>query len=292
VIPVHLDRACDAAPVAEVAPILRVELLGRLVEDSSPADADHVAIDCAADFVILSVSAPGGVRRSMKINVGVAPANVRARIVALSLAELIRDLDREAAAAPPAPLPPPPPPAPPPPLPAPESTPEHAAIDVAAFAQASTFRLDGAWLAGGGLRFDYVRGWASVGFDVATLTMSERFAPGTAQALLAYASPYVAWRAGWGPLRTRLGAGFAVGAARLAGHATDATAFAGTTAGAWTAPFAFASMQAKISARISLDARGQLGWVTSPVVGEVAGAPDLALDGPWLSVQLGAAITL
>jgi hypothetical protein len=289
---VHLDATrCEATSLDEVASVLRVEIFNRLVEGPSPEDAYRVTLGCAGDRVFVSVTVPGGATRSLRTDLGTTPPNVRARVVALAVAELVRDLDRERAPSPP------PPHAPPDARQeqvAPVSRPpaESAAIDLGAFAQASTFRLDGTWLAGGGLRFDYTTGRLSAGLDVALQTMTERFEPGTAQALLAYGSPTLAWRERWGRMQARLGGGYALGAARLSGHAADATAFGATTTGPWTSPYAFAALRVTVTEGVSVDARGQLGWVTSPVVGEVTAGGDVALEGLWASVQVGLAIAL
>src|SRR5262249_51375051 len=141
----------------------------------------------------------------------------------------------------------PPPPAPPPTAreeePPHPSAPRGRTIDLGAFAQTSSFGFDRAWLAGGGLRVDYADRRFCAGLDLALLTRTEDFELGTAQTLLVYGSPYVAWRERWGPLQTRLGGGWALGAARVSGHATDPAAFSGTTTGPWTAPYAFVGLR-------------------------------------------------
>jgi hypothetical protein len=287
--PVFVARsACETVPFAEIAAVLRVELLNRLVEDP-PADAYRAAIDCTGDLVAISVTLPGGAGKSRQTNLAGSPPNVRPRIVALAIAELVRDVDREPVRIVAPERPPSPPkdvPKPPPPLP-PRRT-----VELGAFAQTSSFRLDGVWLTGGGLRFDYVYRWFCVGFDVAALQTVERFTQGSAQVFLGYGSPFVAWNERWGRAQTFLGAGYALGVAHLAGQANDARAFAGTTSGPWAAPYAFAALAVVVADGVTFDARGQVGWVTSPVIGNVTGGHDVALEGLWASVQLGLAIAL
>ena len=288
--PVYVERsACESALSGEIAAILRVELLNRLA-DSAPPDAYRTAIDCAGDLVAISVTPPSGASKSRQANLAGSPANVRSRIVALAVAELVRDLDRE-----PRPLPPPVPapasakdaaPSPPP------SIPRRRAVELGAFGQTSSFQLDGVWLAGGGLRFDYVYKRLCAGFDVAALTTTERFEQGTAQAFLAYGSPFVAWDERFGRAQTFVGAGYALGVAKLSGQASDPRAFAGATTGPWSAPYGFAALALVVAEGMSVDARGQLGWVTSPVIGDVTGGRQVALEGLWASVQLGLAIAL
>ena len=288
---VYLEKsACDATSPFEVASVLRVELFNRLLDGAPRGEAYRVAIDCSSDIVVIAVRVPGGPSKSLQTNLAGAPANVRSRIVGLAIAELVRDLDRE-------PRPIPPPPAPPRPRPRDEPparppSPSSRAVDLGAFASTATFQLKDVWLAGGGLRFDYAYQRFCAGLDAAVLTTTERFEQGTAQVFLSYVSPSVAWQETWGPARARLGAGYALGVARLSGYATVARAFAGTTTGAWTAPYAFASFALAITGGFSVDARGQLGWVASPVVGEVSGGPDVALEGLWVSVQAGVTIAL
>jgi hypothetical protein len=110
--------------------------------------------------------------------------------------------------------------------------------------------------------------------------------------LVGYGSPYAAWHERWGRAETRLGAGYAIGAANLSGRPTEARAFGGSTTGPWSAPYALLALGLTISDRVSVDARGEIGWVTSPVVGNVAGGSGVSIEGVWASVQLGVAIAL
>jgi hypothetical protein len=282
--------ACDAAAPAEIVSVLRVELLGRLTEGPPRVDAYRVSVDCSGDVVELSVGVRGEATKSTLARLSGAPANIRSRIVALAIAELVRDMDRE--------LPPAEPPDPVSPGPVdrialpPRAESPSRAIGLGAFAQTSSFAGHGMWLAGGGLRFDYFCRRLCAGFDATVASTTERFAQGTAQVFLSYASPYVAWREEWGRTHTLLGIGYALGAARLVGRATDARVFAGTTTGPFTAPYALVGLAIALTADFGLEARGQAGWVTLPVIGEVSGGPDVAVQGLWASVQAGLAITL
>jgi hypothetical protein len=295
--PVFVESStCDATPISAVTSALRVELMGRLLDGPTRNDADRTTIDCSGDLVVVSVTAPGGASTSFQANLARAPANVRARILALAVAELVRDLDRETTQ--PQSLPrasPAPSPAQAPDrdndVPAGARGPSHS-VELGAFAQTSSFKSSGVWLAGGGLRLDYGYHRLSIGLDAALLATTYRFDLGSAQVLVGYGSPYAAWHERWGRAETRLGAGYALGAANLSGHATEAGAFGGTTTGPWSAPYAFLALGLTISDRVSVDARGEIGWVTSPVVGEVAGGAGVSIEGVWASVQLGLAIAL
>jgi hypothetical protein len=290
--PVFVERTtCEATSLDAVVSILRVELLGRFVDGPPPDDSYRAAITCSASIVGVTVGAPGGAAQSLRTDLSAAPANVRARIVALDVAELVRSLDAEPhpalSAAPPAPRSAELGPAPLPP-PVPRAWP----VGLGAFGQASSFPRGGVWLTGGGLRFDLVTRHVCAGFDVALLVADDRFAEGSVQTSLAYAAPAVAWRASWSAADVRLGAGYALGAARLSGHANDPRAFAGATTGPWTAPYLFAAFALALTGVVHVDVRAQAGWVSSPVVGEVAGSADLALEGPWVSGQLGLSLSL
>jgi hypothetical protein len=290
------SSTCDATPIGQVVSILRVELMNRLLVGPPRDDAYRTAIECSGDLVVVSVAAPEGPSTSFQANLARAPANVRSRILALAVAELVRDLDRETSRPPPPPLtlslPAPVPTAERDQELRPRATRPNRPVTLGAFAQTSSFKLSGAWLAGGGLRLDYGYRRLSVGLDAALIAANDRFDLGSAQVLVGYGSPYAAWRERWGRAQTRLGAGYALGAANVSGHATEARAIAGTTTGPWTAPYAFAAFELTLTDRVSLDARGQLGWVTSPVTGEVTGGGGVAIEGAWASVELGLAIVL
>jgi hypothetical protein len=291
---------CAVAPHDDVVAVLRVELPAQLVESSPPAGAYHIAIDCSGAAVVLSVTAEGRANRAYRTALRGAPANVRPRIVALAIAEIVRELDGEAARAAAAEraAPAPAPAAvvvditPPTPDVVPRVPHQNGPVYLGALGQATSFRLDGRWLLGGGLRFEYTREVLCAGIDAVLLTADERVSLGTAQVLLSYASPYVGLGGSTGPFQMRLGAGYALGAARLSGHATDPSAGAATVTGAWTAPYAFAQVALSVSDSLRLDVRGQAGWVTSTVVGEVEGGGDVNLAGLWTSVQIGAALSL
>jgi hypothetical protein len=290
---------CVVAPHDDVVAVLRVELAAQLVESSPPSNAYRITIDCSGASVVLAVTVEGRSSRTYRTELGGAPSNVRPRIVALAIAEIVRDLDGEAARAAAAERPAEPAPASPvvdvsPP--ARDVTPRGprggGTVYLGALGQATSFRLDGRWLLGGGLRFEYARDIFCAGTDAVLLTADERVSQGTAQVLLSYASPYVGLGGSSGPFQVRLGAGYALGAARLSGHATDPRAGAATLTGAWTAPYAFAQVALALGDSLRVDLRGQAGWVTASVVGEVEGGGDVNLAGLWTSVQVGAALSL
>jgi hypothetical protein len=279
---------CPSSLVAKVTTVLRVELLARLLEGQTRKDAYRATMACFGDVVTLSVSGDGR-ERSSTADLTQVPASVRPRVAALALAELVRDLDREV----PTVAPPPPPAKNSPrraePSPAP---PAIHTIDLGAFAAVSDFVQRRVVLPGGGLRFAYSRAWLSVGLDAAILSDTERFAPGSVRSIITYAGPYVACRQAWRVAATRVGAGYAVGAAHLVGSASASLAYARALTGLWASPYLFGDVELRVAEGLSVVGRGQLGWVTSSVTGQVAGASDLSLGGPWVGGQLALALAL
>jgi hypothetical protein len=285
------DGGCDAAQPLEITAALRVELLGRLVEGPPPGNAYRAALVCSGDVVAMSVVAPGGGAKSNRTDLASVPASVRSRILALAVAELVRDLDRDAS-----PAPSPPQSASLPRLPElaapPTSRPPGHSLELGAFVQTGAFLEHALWLTGGGLRVVYSRGPFWAGFDVALLSATQRFESGTVQDLLTYGSPFLGWQSGGRRMQARLGAGYALGAAKLRGSASDALAVAGSVTGPWAAPHILGDVQLVIAGGVSLYVRGHLGWVTSPVVGQVAGASRVAFEGAWAGGQAGIALAL
>ena len=298
-IPAYVEiGACNATPADEVMSILRVELGARLVDTPREAGC-HVTVECYGNIVLVSVAAPGRPKRSHRTNLSGSPPNVRPRIVAIQIAEVVRDIARE-------PEPPPGPEGPPKVtlpsfVPAPlgperptETGPREppGPVALAAFAVASTFRLDGRWLLGGGLRLDYSHGWVSAGVDATLATRQDALDLGTAEMLVTRLSPHVAWRLASSAVALRLGAGYALGWAKITGQPAGSAAVGGTVTGAWTGPYALAGVAWAMAGDLSLDLRAEAGWVMVPVIGEVARGSDVAVQGAWTSVLAGFSLAL
>jgi hypothetical protein len=283
------EGGCDAAQPLEITAALRVELLGRLVEGPPPGDAYRAALVCSGDVVAMAVVAPGGRAKSNQTDLASVPASVRSRILALAVAELVRDLDRDASPAP----------SPSVSLPRvqelaapPSSHPPSRSLELGAFVQTGAFLEHALWLTGGGLRVVYSRGPFCAGFDVALLSATQRFESGAVQELLSYASPFLGWQSSGRRAHVRLGAGYALGAAQLRGSASEALAVAGTVTGPWAAPYMLGDFEFVVTEGVSLYVHGHLGWVTSPVVGQVAGASSVAFEGTWAGGHVGIALAL
>jgi hypothetical protein len=156
---------------------------------------------------------------------------------------------------------------------------------------------------GGGLRFDYARAWWSVGFDVAAAAHDERIDTGAVRTLLADASPYAALRWVRGPGTARLGGGYALGVGQIAGSSPKVRNVAATAVGPWGGPFALLALSYAVTDWLTIAARGQTGWATMSVVGQVClrssapnpcdtFGPKFALKGFWTRVQIGGEFTL
>jgi hypothetical protein len=105
-------------------------------------------------------------------------------------------------------------------------------------------------------------------------------------------SPYAAWHVSASGVAVRLGAGYALGMARIAGTAENGRAFGGSVTGLWGGPYALAGIAYAATDAVDLDLRAEAGWVLLPVAGQVAGGNDVAVQGPWVGLQLGVSLAL
>ena len=88
-------------------------------------------------------------------------------------------------------------------------------------------------------------------------------------------------------LTLRMGLGGRLGAARLAGEATDPKAVRGEALwGPWGGPLLALGLSAA-AARVRLDLSVETGYVISPVGARVNGVRAAAVEGTWVGVQLG-----
>ena len=77
------------------------------------------------------------------------------------------------------------------------------------------------------------------------------------------------------------------GFARISGRPADERYVGATVSGPWAGPSAFTGLALRIAGPLVFDARGSLGVVMLPVVGDVTGADPLGLKGARASVQVG-----
>jgi len=274
--PPSLSRGLERFVTIELEP---------LTDEGSETD---VEVSCSDDNVVLLVSLDGRTQtRSMDLRT-IAPS-VRGRVVALTAAELVRELGAA------------PPPEPEPTAPAvidrPSPGPAHRPTPVGeleAFFQSAQIDTLGDVLVGGGLRFAYsgARPWR-LALDFGASTFQRTSPIGTARLILAGLGA----RAGYtvplgGELGLELGGGGRVGVARISGTPADDEASAASVAGAWSAPLAFVGLEAPLARfwRLGLDL--EVGYVLVPVRGRIEGGDDVNVDGLWTSLSLGIAVEL
>jgi hypothetical protein len=287
---VYVDSAgCDAAFVDSILSLSRVELGERLVTAPRTEPAFRIRLECAGQVVLISAALDAHSPESQRADLANTEESLRPRVVALAIAELVRDLER--APADPAPKPP----APDRPGAVVHETraahPPARPVSLRAFGAAYGFGLE-RWLAGGGLGFGYGAGKFFADLDVVFSTRGDDFPVGSARTFLLHANPELGWQWSGAALSARLGAGFAVGVASVAGTSTSSRVASDSATGAWGGPFAGGGVAYAVEDRVRLELRTQLGWVLFPVIGDVADASPVRLDHAWLGVTLGAAFSL
>jgi hypothetical protein len=276
---------CSVVAMDDVLYLAKIELRGQLLDGTSGA-ACRVNVTCAGARVTVAAHTSDGRERIHDTDLSSVSGSVRPRVVALTIAELVHDLEM-------APLEPAesaPPPSGPPIVLAPQAPSRSIALQ--AFALSSTFRFDSKWLVGGGIGGAFASGHVVAGLDATLSTRDEASEVGTTQVLLTYLAPYLGWRASARRFTGQLGGGYAFGVARITGRATDSRAESGTLSEFWGAPFGFATIAYAASDVVSIGVRAHAGWVTLPVVGLVWKGPSIDLTGPWTGAQLGLSLTL
>jgi hypothetical protein len=248
-----------------------------------------VQVGCGTDTVVLLISVDGQSQtRSMDLR-AMAPS-VRARMVALTAAEVVRELQAL------------------PPLP-PRKESEPIAVDdgsraprkrddsvgeLEGFFQAAQFDLYGNVLLGGGLRFAYTdaRPWRfALDFGASTYRYTSEL--GSVRLILASFGARIGHVVPLGSLALELGAGGRVGVARISGTpAAEEQVASGSVAGVWSAPFGFLGVAAPISGDWRVGADLEIGYVTSPVRGRVDEGDDVEVDELYTSLGLGVAVKL
>jgi hypothetical protein len=285
------SAGCTALRLDDVLPYAQVEVGNRLAEANDP-EADPVVVRCAGDRITILAAGPDKAPRSYRTDLGSTSPSVRPRIVAIAIAEVLHDLEivprrpestnrvvpiirRERAVEPP-----------------PPAVPPKGSTQLGAFWQANRFQLDGRWLMGGGIRFDFAEAWWSAGLDAGAAARGETTELGKVNAVLVYMSPYAAVRWVQGPLTVRVGGGYAFGVGRITGSAKNAQDFQDNVTGPWGSPYGLLDFGFAPSESVSINLRGQAGWVSMPVVGYVDRGREVDLKGFWTSAQIGVALAL
>lgn len=284
---------CALAPSDEVRRILNIELRGTLVESAEATDVTVTCADASAARISARDNESG---RTLDRSVALADAapSARARLLALSIAELVLTLDREREAAPPPPKIAPTPPAPPPALPPPSvaaPTKEPRRLQLSAIATGHGLFDGTGFLAGGGLRLAHDLpqhvGWSTDAFV-------EHGAASTTVGIVAVdeisVDATLFYTRHWRRIGFRLGAGARGGAVRLAGAPGSASAHGGTVWGPWGGLLGRFSAVLTPWHRLVVELGVDGGYVLVPVAGLVDGVRQVAVDGGWVgfSVAIGA----
>jgi hypothetical protein len=146
-------------------------------------------------------------------------------------------------------------------------------------------------LPGGGLGLERAsaRGFV-VSLDALAEGGSSSTSLGAVDTFIGSVGALAGWRVDRGRFGGELGVGGRVGLARLAGEAArgaPGSVQLSTQTEPWAGPLVAARAQAAIARRVVLSLGGELGYVTSAVVGHVTGQSDFAVRGPWWNVVLG-----
>jgi hypothetical protein len=280
-------KGCETSVLDAVRAQLRVELANQ----APFPDGMRVRLSCAATVVEIVVFEHDGNRELIRqrVDLRATKQQLKPRIVALTIVELIREAealdgapsrtveppataDRKNLAA------------------EPPIERERRAIALLAFAQASSFRFETPLAWGAGLRLDYGVTRFALGLDSTIARGTEPRSLGSITTTVVAMSVHAAWAPRAGDLFARLGLGHAFGVGRISGDAHAPGARGQVVTGAWGAPYALAAFGNEFGP-VRVELRGQLGWVTFPVEGLVSEGHTVRLGGAWSCLQLGAGLT-
>lgn len=299
--PVRLAaERCGAGFVQQLDALLRIELGPRMAGAAPPAqparDAIAVALACNGDQLVAIASAGDGRERREPIALAQTPLELRPRVAALRVAELVRALDQALAlvdarapvsriAAPRAPAA------------APDTAADSATAsferaepwELALLAYGGAFHGDGTWLWGAALALDHALGPFAVGAGLVLAQRNAESALGETATFSAQLAPHVLWSLGAGRWRLRAGAGCALGLVRVAAEPRPGAGARPLTA-PWVAPHALAVLDHAFTPALALQLRAAAGGVALPVVAQVERGRDIALRGLYTELQLGLAL--
>jgi hypothetical protein len=218
--------------------------------------------------------------------------SVHARVLALAIAELIRDYAARPARSkppPPKPAPPPvPPPKPAPPTPPPPKREAKQELgEIEAFFTLSQFDVSNEIGLGGGVRFWYLRiaPWnLALDFSAGTLGRdvelgSVRLVSGSLGARFGYTLTMADWA-------LRFGVGQRTGLARISGDSADASrAVGGSVVGIFTTTLGFFALDSRVLDAFRAGLGAEVGGVLLPVRGRIQNHDDFGVDGVWASLE-------
>jgi hypothetical protein len=286
------SSTCSHALVEEVQRFTRIEL-----KNSGMGSGEHaprVILSCSERTSLIRALVDGH-EGSRQLDLDRTEAALRPRVIALAIAELVRDTARGEAVEPPTaastPLAPPAPEV----EPAPSERPRTPLTSrLVAEAKLENFGTSFQPLSGGGLGFSHDVGHFSFGLGPSLVTGQRTFALGSVQLLAADLSLRLALRFPNRVLPGEIGIGHALGLARFAGtsRADSTRVTPGNLTGAWAGPFVFGTLDVSLAEPIFLEVAAQVGVVTIPVRGMVSGESDVEIAGVWSGVSLGLGLNL
>jgi hypothetical protein len=283
------STTCPHPLVEETERLTRVELNNTGLP--SGADAPRVILSCAERVILIraTISEHEGTRQ---LDLDQTDSALRARVVALAIAELVRDTAGGDVPVPPMPKAALTPLTSPGPLVLVPIAPAAPATRLVAFAKLSNFGATFHPLAGAGLGFSHDLGHFAVELGPSLAASSRRVPLGSVRALSAELSARLALRFPSRVLPAEVGAGFASGYARIAATSSSEQANARSLHGMWAGPFVFAALEAPFAEPAFLQFAAELGYVTLPVRGFVAESSDLEIAGVWSGLSIGLGLDL
>ena len=289
------SSTCSHSLVDEVQRFLRVELKNTSI--SSGESAPRVILSCS-ERVSLIRALIGGHESTRQLDLARTDPALHARVIALAIAELLRDTAAGVAVEPPLvtnaapPSNPAPAPEPEPAPSAPSAPAPLATSHLVAFAKLENFGPSFEPLSGGGLTFSHELGHFSLGLGPTLATGQRKLALGSVGVLAADLSLRLAYRFPNRALPGEVGLGHALGLARLTGASSQPNTTAEGVTGVWAGPFVFGTLDVTVADPLFLEIAAQLGVVTFPVRGLVQGDADVAIAGIWSGVSLGLGLNL
>jgi hypothetical protein len=286
-------ESCPTELSGDLERLVRIELESGKNERGATLEID---VECQQDLVTLSVSSaerPAGAK--WRVDLSRTAPSVHARVLALAIAELIREHagrpPRKPSRKPPPPPPPPKPPPPkPPPPPLPPSKPEAQAPlgDLEVFFALSQFDFSNEIGPGGGVRFWYLRlaPW-HLALDCSAGTLgrdvelgSVRLVSGSLGARLGYTLRIADWA-------LRFGAGQRTGFARVSGDGADASrAVGGSVVGPFTMALGYLALDTGGGGPFRAGLGAEIGGVLVPVRGQIENEDDFGVSGVWAALEL------
>jgi len=273
--PVALEiEGCETA--SEIRRIVALELGAPLADAAAGSTRAYVTCN-AGDTAILRVDDPA---KPLAWSLDLAPAipKARARLVALAIVELISTswTERDPAAPPVV-----------------RAQPAAASsLRLVAHGGGSAFSGGTGLLGGGGIRLEQDRALLGWLVDLEAHHGRAGVSLGDVTADVLDVAAALAIHHAWSRARLALAAGLRGGGARLAGSADAMTVHADHFWAPWLGALALASASVTIVPRWSLELAVEGGGVIVPVGGLVNDRREVAIDGAWLTIQLGVGVIL